>query len=94
MVTTQRHGPSPVRSGCLGQFWKAGRGKFSQAPKRHSHASQLLHEGMDPVTVSERLGHSSVRTTLDIYSHAMRGKDAAAARVWDAIQERESHGEV
>ncbi len=30
-----------------------------------------------------------VRTTLDIYSHAMRGKDAAAARVWDAIQERD-----
>ncbi|MGD0500174.1 MAG: site-specific integrase [Bryobacteraceae bacterium] len=56
---------------------------------RHSHASQLLHEGLDPVTVSERLGHSSVRTTLDIYSHAMRGKDAAAARVWDAIQERD-----
>ena len=56
---------------------------------RHSHAGQLLHEGLDPVTVSERLGHSSVRTTLDIYSNAMRGKDAAAAKVWDAIQKRE-----
>jgi integrase len=56
---------------------------------RHSHASQLLEEGIDPVTVSERLGHSSVRTTLDIYSHAMRGKDAAAAKIWDAIQERD-----
>ena len=56
---------------------------------RHSHARQLLREGLDPVTVSERLGHSSVRRTLDIYSHAMRGKDAAAARVWDAIQERD-----
>ena len=54
---------------------------------RHSHPSQLLHEGLDPVTVSERMGHSSVRTTLDIYAHAMREKDAAA-RVWDAIQER------
>jgi integrase len=56
---------------------------------RHSHASQLLQEGLDPVTVSERLGHSSVRTTADIYAHAMRGKDAAAARLWDAIQERD-----
>ncbi|MGD0497577.1 MAG: site-specific integrase [Bryobacteraceae bacterium] len=56
---------------------------------RHSHASQLLHEGVDLVTVSERMGHSSVRTTADIYAHAMRGKDAAAAKVWDAIQERD-----
>ena len=38
-------------------------------------------------SISERMGHSSVRTTLDIYAHAMREKDAAA-RVWDAIQER------
>lgn len=34
MVTMRRHGPSAVRSGCLGQFWKAGDGNFSQAPKR------------------------------------------------------------
>jgi hypothetical protein len=56
---------------------------------RHSHASQLLHEGVDLVTVSERLGHSSVRTTADICAHAMRGRDAAAARLRDAIQERD-----
>ena len=30
-----------------------------------------------------------MRTTADIYAHAMRGKDAAAAKVWDAIQESE-----
>jgi integrase len=43
---------------------------------------------VDLVTVSERLGHSSVRTTAEIYAHALRGKDDAAARVWDAIQDR------
>jgi integrase len=48
----------------------------------------LLHEGVDLLTVSERLGHSSVRTTAEIYAHAIRGKDAAAAEAWDAIMAR------
>ena len=50
---------------------------------------QMPAEGVDLPTISERMGHSSVRTTADIYAHAMRGKDDAAAKVWDAIQERD-----
>ena len=55
---------------------------------RHSHASLLLSEGVDLATVSARLGHASVRTTADIYSHAIRGKDHAAAQCWDDIMQR------
>lgn len=43
---------------------------------------------MDLATVSERLGHSSVRTTADIYSHSIRGKDHAAALCWDNIMQQ------
>ena len=55
---------------------------------RHSHASLLLEKGVDIATVSERLGHSSVSTTAAIYSHAIRGKDRAAAQVWDNLMQQ------
>ena len=38
--------------------------------------------------VSERLGHSSVRTTADVYAHALRGQDDEAALRWDEFQRR------
>ena len=35
---------------------------------RHSHAGLLLAMGTHPKVVQERLGHSSIQTTMDIYS--------------------------
>lgn len=52
---------------------------------RHTQASLLLQAGEDIVTVSRRLGHSKVSTTLDIYSHLMPGKDKSAAEKIGAI---------
>lgn len=36
---------------------------------RHSHASLLIHLGVNIVLISKRLGHEKVQTTLNIYSH-------------------------
>lgn len=36
---------------------------------RHSHASYLLSNGIDVVSVSRRLGHEKVQTTLNVYCH-------------------------
>ena len=36
---------------------------------RHSHATQLLEAGIHPKVAQERLGHSTITTTLDHYSH-------------------------
>ena len=38
---------------------------------RHRHASLMLAQGVHPKVVSERLGHSSVSLTLDVYSHVL-----------------------
>jgi integrase len=54
---------------------------------RHSHGSHLLAAGVQLIDISERLGHSSVRVTADVYSHAIRGRDDEAARRWDKFQE-------
>lgn len=36
---------------------------------RHSHASNLIARGMDMLTLADRLGHESVKTTGDTYGH-------------------------
>ena len=36
---------------------------------RHSHASWLIADGIDMVTVQRRLGHESINTTVAIYTH-------------------------
>ena len=36
---------------------------------RHTHATLLLQSGINPKIVQERLGHSDIGTTLDIYTH-------------------------
>ncbi len=36
---------------------------------RHSHATMLMKNGTNPKIVQERLGHSNINTTMDIYSH-------------------------
>ena len=48
---------------------------------RHYHATALLKAGINPKIVSERLGHSTVSITLDIYSHVLPSmqKEAVAA---------------
>ncbi|WP_312806654.1 site-specific integrase [Agrobacterium cavarae] len=51
---------------------------------RHSHATQLLAAGVHPKIASERLGHSTIGITLDLYSHVMPGMQANAAEQVDA----------
>jgi hypothetical protein len=38
--------------------------------------------------VSARLGHSSMRTTQEIYGHMIPGQDDEAARRWDEFQKQ------
>ena len=46
---------------------------------RHTHATLALQAGVHVKVVAERLGHSSVKVTLDTYSHAIPAMQADAA---------------
>lgn len=54
---------------------------------RHAHATHMLGSGVHPKIASERLGHSKVGITLDLYSHVMPGMQAdAVMRVDEALK--------
>lgn len=51
---------------------------------RHAHATHMMSSGIHPKVASERLGHSKVGITLDLYSHVMPGMQQDAAAKIDA----------
>ena len=52
---------------------------------RHTAATLLLVQGVDPRTIMETLGHSRVGLTLNTYAHVMPALQRAAAAKMDAI---------
>ncbi|MFO8143201.1 MAG: tyrosine-type recombinase/integrase [Dehalococcoidales bacterium] len=52
---------------------------------RHTHASLMLKQGVHPKIVQERLGHATISTTLDLYSHVSPGLQQAAAESFDKL---------
>ena len=46
---------------------------------RHTHASMLAHMNTDKMQISERLGHSELSTTLNIYTHLFENADRQIA---------------
>ena len=59
---------------------------------RHSHCSHLLASGVPLPAVSARLGHGSIRTTQEIYSHMIHGQDDEAAKKWEDFQNQAAVG--
>ena len=49
---------------------------------RHAHATILLKAGQSMKVVSERLGHSSIVITMDLYAHVLEGMDKDAAEAF------------
>ena len=52
---------------------------------RHTAATLLLAQGVDPRTIMETLGHSQISMTLDTYAHVVPALQREAAAKMDAI---------
>jgi integrase len=59
---------------------------------RHTVASQMLDGGVPLPAVSARLGHSSIRTTAEIYAHTIHGSEDDAVQKWAEYQQRNRMG--
>jgi len=68
---------------------KAGIPKIRFHDLRHTHATMLLKQGIHPKIVSERLGHSSIGITLDIYSHVIPSMQREAAVAIDQVLQKD-----
>lgn len=84
---------SPWRPNTVTRAWHTAAGRAGVKPirlhdARHSHASVMLTLGVHPKVVQERLGHSTIAMTLDIYSHVAPGIQEAAAASFDAAMGR------
>lgn len=59
--------------------------KFVFHGLRHTHATMLLRAGVHPRVVMERLGHSSIKITLDTYSHVLPDMQEKAVEAIGAV---------
>ena len=64
---------------------RAGLGAVRFHDLRHTAASLLLQAGVHPKVVQERLGHSTVALTLDVYSHVLGSLQQEAAQKLDEV---------
>jgi len=68
---------------------KAGLPQIRLHDLRHGHATLLLQRGIPAKLVQERLGHSSIQMTLDLYSHVTPEMSKAASESLNGLLSKE-----
>lgn len=56
---------------------------------RHTSATLLINQGVHMKTISSRLGHASISTTMNIYGHALEEADKKAAAMFNSLFDEE-----
>lgn len=89
LVVCTPHGtplnPSNLRRVFNRLITKAEVPKITFHALRHTHATWLLSKGVNVKVISERLGHSNIKVTLDVYSHVLPTMQAEVLTHLDAL---------
>jgi integrase len=84
--------PNSIHSAYETVLRKAGVPYVNLHALRHSHATMLLAQGVHPKIVSERLGHSQIAVTMDLYSHVSLPMQQEAAAKLDGLFRNAGNG--
>jgi integrase len=83
LIFTTRTGTPVDTTNVLHRFHeileRAGLPRMRFYDLRHTHASLLIAEGVHPKRIAERLGHASIKLTMDLYGHLFEGSDKESA---------------
>ena len=84
LVFTSKRGSAVLHRTFWSRYWLPAVAQLEPRPRihdlRHSHASHLLAAGVPIHVVQARLGHESIKTTVDTYGHLVPDAQNAAAR--------------
>jgi integrase len=89
VIFTNAHG-GPVQQFPFGQVWETARRKAgvpewaTPHDMRHFFASALIRSGASVKVIQARLGHSSAKTTLDVYGHLFADEEDRTRSAVDA----------
>ena len=73
--------PDAITKGFKRLVRRIGLGQLNFHSLRHTQATMLILAGVPPKIVSDRLGHSTVQITQDLYTHLLPGSQDEAARI-------------
>lgn len=78
----------PYRPDSVDQWWsrfltRHKLKKINFHALRHTSATLLINEGVHAKVISQRLGHSDIKTTMNVYGHVFKKADETAAEKID-----------
>jgi integrase len=79
------HDGAPISPNSFSVVWGRTVPQVTFHALRHTHASALIAGGVDVVTISRRLGHSSPTITLSVYAHLFSEIDTKAAAAIEKV---------
>ncbi len=75
--------PEAVQHKMKRQIEKAGVKNIRVHDLRHSHVAYLIHKGIEPILIKERVGHKDIRITLNTYGHLYPNQQRRIANLLD-----------